>query len=100
MVTKEQKSDKIFHGWWVVLVAGIGLSLSYGPVIAVTFGVFLKPLSQEFGWSRAGISLAFSLANLVFSGALLLIGRLVDRLGARQVILPSALIFGLGVMSF
>ena len=96
----EQKSGKIFHGWWVVLVAGVGLSLSYGPIIVGTFGVFLKPLSQEFGWSRTGISLAFSLANLVFSGALPLIGRLVDRLGARKVILPSVLIFGLGVMSF
>jgi MFS family permease len=100
MATKEQKSGKIFHGWWVVLVAGIGLSLSYGPIIVGTFGVFLKPLSQEFGWSRTGISLAFSLGNLMFSGALPLIGRLVDRLGARKVILPSVLIFGLGVMSF
>ena len=100
MTTSEQKSGKIFYGWWVVLVAGVGLSLSYGPIIVATFGVFLKPLSQEFGWSRTGISLAFSLANLVLSGALPLIGRLVDRLGARKVILPSVLIFGLGVMSF
>jgi MFS family permease len=100
MTTQEQKSGKIFHGWWVVLVAGVGLSLSYGPIIVITFGVFLKPLSLEFGWSRTGISLAFSLANLAMSGALPLIGRLVDRLGARQVILPSALLFGLGVMSF
>jgi len=100
MTKAKQTSGKVFHGWWVVLVAGVGLSLSYGPIIVTTFGVFLKPLSQEFGWSRAGISLAFSLANLMFSGALLLIGRLVDRLGARKVILPSALIFGLGVISF
>src|SRR5262245_40927930 len=100
MTTSEQKSDKVFHGWWVVLVAGVGLSLNYGPIIVATFGVFLKPLGQEFGWSRTGISLAFSLGNLMFSGALPLIGRLVDRLGARKVILPSVLIFGLGVMSF
>jgi MFS family permease len=100
MTQAGQKGGKVFYGWWVVLVAGVGLSLGYGSIIAGTFGVFLKPLSQEFGWSRAGISLAFSLANLVLSGALPLMGRLVDRLGARKVILPSALIFGLGVMSF
>lgn len=100
MAMKEQKSGKSFYGWWVVLVAGVGLSLSYGPIIAATFGVFLKPLSQEFGWSRTGISLAFSLANLMMSGALPLIGRLVDRLDACKVILPSVMIFGLGVMSF
>ncbi|NOT53517.1 MAG: MFS transporter [Deltaproteobacteria bacterium] len=100
MATKEQQSGTVFHGWWIVLVVGVGLSLSYGPIIVATFGVFLKPLSQEFGWSRTGISLAFSLGNLMFSGALPLIGRLVDRLGARTVILPSVLIFGLSVMSF
>jgi MFS family permease len=100
MTTAGQTGGKVFYGWWVVLVAGVGLSLNYGPIIASTFGVFLKPLSQEFGWSRAGISLAFSLANLVLSGALPLIGRLIDRLGARKVILPSVMIFGLGVMSF
>jgi MFS family permease len=100
MTTARQTSEKVFHGWWVVLVAGVGLSLSYGPIIVATFGVFLKPLSREFGWSRAGISLAFALANLAMSGALPLIGRLVDRLGARKVLLSSALLFGLGVMSF
>jgi MFS family permease len=95
-----QKSSKIFYGWWVVLAAGVGLFTSYGPIIVSTFGVFLKSLSQEFGWSRAEISLAFSLTNLVLSGALPLIGRLVDRFGARRVIVPSVLIFGPGVMSF
>jgi MFS family permease len=100
MTQAGQKGSKVFYGWWVVLAAGVGLSLNYGSIIATTFGVFLKPLSQEFGWSRAGISLAFSLANLVYSGALPHIGRLVDRLGACKVILPSALIFGLGVISF
>jgi MFS family permease len=99
MATREQKSGKIFYGWWVVLAAGIGLSVHGGPIITGTFGVFLKPLSQEFGWSRAQISLAFSLATLVLTVALPLIGRLVDRLGARRVILPSVLIFGLGLMS-
>jgi len=29
MTTARQTSEKVFHGWWVVLVAGVGLSLSY-----------------------------------------------------------------------
>jgi len=100
-VTKSKRtSGKVFHGWWVVLVAGIGLSLSYGPIIVTTFGVFLKPLSQEFGWSRAEVSLAFSLSILAMTGVGPLMGRVVDRLGARGVIVLSALIFGLGVISF
>ena len=74
--------------------------MGFGPIISFTFGVFLKSLSQEFGWSRAQISLAFSLSVLVGSGILPLIGNLVDRFGARKVIVPSVLFFGLGVMSF
>jgi MFS family permease len=100
MTKAKQTSGKVFHGWWVVLVAGVGLSLSYGPIIVTTFGVFLKPLSQEFGWSRAEVSLAFSLSILAMTGVGPLIGRLVDRLGARRVIVLSVLIFGLGVISF
>ncbi len=90
----------VYRGWWVVLVSGIGLMLHYGPVISGTFGVFLKPLSEEFGWSRAEISLGFSLSTLVLSAALPIVGRLLDRFGARRVIVPSLLLFGLGVASF
>src|SRR5437867_11658947 len=100
MTKAKQTSGKVFHGWWVVLVAGVGLSLSYGPIIVTTFGAFLKPLSQEFGWSRAEVSLAFSLSLLAMTGVGPLLGRLVERLGARRVIVLAALICGLGVLSF
>jgi MFS family permease len=100
MVTAGHKGRKVFYGWWVVLAAGIGSFMSYGPIIAFTFGVFIKPLSEEFGWSRAEISLGFSLSLLMLSAVAPVIGRLVDRWGARRVILPSVLLFGSGVASF
>lgn len=100
MATAGHTGAQVFYGWWVVLAAGIGSFMSYGPIIAFTFGVFIKPLSDEFGWSRADISLGFSLSLLMLSGAAPLVGRMVDRFGARKVIIPSVLIFGLGVMSF
>jgi MFS family permease len=100
MTMTGRRSDKVFYGWWIVLVAAIGLCASYGPIISFTFGVFLKSLSQEFGWSRAQISLAFSLSTMAASGILPFIGKLVDRFGARKVIVPSVLLFGLGVISF
>ena len=100
MSTMGYMGEKIFYGWWVVLVAGIGASMSYGPIIAFTFGVFIKPLSEEFGWSRADISLGFSLSLLMLSGTAPVIGQLVDRFGARKVIIPSVFLFGSGVASF
>jgi MFS family permease len=91
--------EQLFHGWWIVFVAGIGLFMGYGPIVSFTFGVFLKPLITEFGWSRGQVSLAFSLSLLVMSFAFPFVGRLVDRYGARRVIVPSVFFFGLGLMS-
>jgi MFS family permease len=100
MATAGHRGGKIFHGWWVVLAAAIGSFMSYGPIIAFTFGVFIKPLNEEFGWNRADISLGFSLSLLMLSGTAPFFGWLVDRFGARRVIVPSVLLFGSGVSSF
>jgi MFS family permease len=99
MTTIASSRASLFHGWWIVFVAGIGLFMGYGPIVTFTFGVFLKRLIQEFGWSRGQISQAFSLSLLVMSFCFPIVGRCVDRFGARRVILPSVLLFGLGLMS-
>ena len=91
--------NSFLYGWWIVFVAAVGLFMGYGPIVTFTFGVFLRLLTQEFGWSRGDISQAFSLSLFVMSIAFPFIGRLVDRFGARKVILPSMLFFGLGLMS-
>ena len=91
---------RVFYGWWVVLTAAIGLCLGYAPVFVYSFSVFLKSLSREFHASRSSISLAFTFANIMQSVGAPLAGRLVDRFGARRVILPSTVIFGLVLISF
>src|SRR5262245_10307577 len=99
MTTGRQKGGKVFYGWWIVLVAGIGLSVHSAPIMGFTLGVFLKSLSQEFSWGRTQISLAFTLSALGMTLAAPFLGRLVDRFGARRVILPATLLFGVGVLS-
>jgi MFS family permease len=99
MAQAGQARDKVFYGWWVVLAAGVGLCVHVAPILVFTLGVFLKSLSQEFSWSRAQISLAVSFATLGMTVAVPFLGRLVDRFGARRVILPAALLLGLGVIS-
>jgi nitrate/nitrite transporter NarK len=86
MTTARQKSVKIFYGWWIVLVAGIALSVHSVPIMSFTLGVFLKSLSQEFSWSRTQISLAVTLGVLGVTLAAPFLGWLVDRFGARRVI--------------
>ncbi|WP_316858593.1 MFS transporter [uncultured Cohaesibacter sp.] len=64
-----------------------------------TFGVFLKPISQDMGWDRGTISLALN-AGLVLTGlATPIAGRLMDRYGIRMVALPAILLFALATAS-
>ncbi len=90
---------RIFYGWLVVITASLGLCLGAGPIIVFAFGVFFKPLSQEFHAGRAAVSFAFTLQNLAAAACAPLIGQLIDRFGARRVILPGTAIFGLILIS-
>jgi MFS family permease len=90
---------RMFYGWWVVLAASVGLFASFGPIVSFTFGVFLTPLSQEFQWSRGEISVAFSLAMLMLGLSSPGVGRLVDRFGARRIILPATFLFSASLMA-
>ena len=81
------------YGWVIVAVAFLAVSVSFGPVVVFTFGVFLRPLSEAFGWTRGEISLAFTVAALTVSLVSPLIGRLTDRFGARPVVVTCASIY-------
>jgi len=63
-----------------------------------TFGVFFKPVLNEFGWTRAMTSGAFSLSWLMQGLLAILMGRLTDRFGPRMVIALCGLLTGLGFM--
>lgn len=87
-----------FYGWLIVLVSAVGLFLG-APLMVFSFSVFFKSLVLDFHASRAAVSFAFSLFNIV--GALWLpgTGMLIDRFGAKRVILVSTLVYGLVLCS-
>jgi MFS family permease len=83
----------------VVATAALALCLGAATIIVYAFGVFFKPLNQEFHVGRGAISFAFTLQNLTAALFAPLIGRLIDQFGARKVILPGTAIFGLLLLS-
>ena len=85
----------VFYGWWVALTAALGLFLGVAPIFVFSFSVFLKAFTGEFHATRAAVSLAFTLHNLVSAFTAPFAGRLIDRFGSRRVILPTTVIFGL-----
>ena len=62
------------------------------------FGVFLKPLSTEFGWDRATISGAYSTFAIVLGFSYVITGRLNDRFGPRLILSVCGLLLGLGYL--
>ena len=68
--------------------------VSFASLLVYTFGIFLKPLAEEFSWSRESISAAFGIAAMMVALASPALGYLLDRVPPRRVILPCVAIFG------
>ena len=96
-----QNKPRLFYGWYIVL-AGMGIHLWVSIVWIYGMQLFFTPLVQTFGWSRAAISGAFGLQRLEGSIATPLIGLLLDRSGAKIIVIAGAFITGVGLifMSF
>ena len=78
-------SPRGLYSGYVVVAAGFCVwFITWG--IYQSFGIFFKPLVEEFGWSRADTVFAFSLVSLVQACLTIVMGWLTDRLGPRVVI--------------
>jgi MFS family permease len=86
-------------GWKAVGASLIALMLGYSTFVGITFGLFLRPLSATFGWSRTEISVGFSIASGLMMFLAPIAGMAIDRFGARRIILPAAIALGLVVSS-
>lgn len=82
----------------VVLGAGLNLFMGTGQVLLFSFGVFVKPIIADTGWSRSQISAAVLWGQLLIALAAPLTGLAVDRFGARRVARFAGPSLGLGVM--
>ena len=90
----EEKISKFFYGYIIVLACFLIQGIGVGTFVA--FGVFFKPLLVEFGWSRATISGASSLAFLLMGFLGILSGNLNDRFGPRIVMAVTGVFYGSG----
>ena len=75
-------NKKRYYGWNIVYTLAFTETISWG-VVYYAFSVFIVPLEQEFGWSRAQISGAFSVALLVSGLMAVPAGFWLDHYGPR-----------------
>ena len=92
----EDRKPRLFYGWFIVLAA-FGIMAVFGGT-AYSFGVFFQPLLNDFGWTRAMTSGAFSLYMALHGFLYIVTGRLTDRFGPRLVMTICGLFMGLGYL--
>lgn len=90
----QPESSIRYQGWRVAAAASGGVFFSFASLFVYSFGVFLKPISLEFHWSREAVSLAFGLAAMCVAVASPFLGAMLDRVPPRRIILPCLAIFG------
>jgi MFS family permease len=94
----EANSGRIFYGWWIVAAAFLNLFFVVG-IIFYGFPVFYASFVESLGFTRAQVTQGFFLGFLIIglpSG--LLAGAIIDRIGARWVILTGAGLVGISLL--
>jgi MFS family permease len=86
----------VFYGW-VILATSFAI-VALGTGLNMSFGVFLRTLLQDYGWTTGTISLAYSIFMITSGMASFTAGRLADRFSPRLVFLGGGLIYGLGIL--
>ncbi len=94
-----RESNFRYYGWRVVLAACLGVMAGFGSLFVYTFSVFVKPLATDFGWTREAISGGFAIAAITLGTVSPLLGRWIDRLGPRHIILTCMTVFGCVIAS-
>ena len=89
--TDRDKPNMAVKTRWTVPLAGFLLGLMGG--LSYTWGVYVGPLADRFGWTTAAAMLPFTVFMVVFAIAMVPAGRLQDRLGPRRIASAGALLF-------
>jgi MFS family permease len=85
------------HYAWIILFAACVLNIA-SRADHGSFGVFVEPLVELFGWSRGDVSLAYSIAFIVGLPAVVIMGWLGDRYGARMLMLGASALITAGTL--
>jgi MFS family permease len=93
---ERQAKTKLFYGWIIVIAVTLIYTIAEIPVFA--FGIFVKPIATELGWTREVITRAFGLYMICLGIFSILGGILVDRIGPKILNCVGGILIGLGLI--
>ncbi len=85
-----------YYGNIIVLCAFISMVAIL--ILPFSYGVFFKPMATEFGWNRTVVSGAYSLSRIIAGMMSIAMGWLIDKMGARIVLVVYGVVCGLGFL--
>ena len=91
------KVNSAYSGWWVVAGAA-SLAILSGGILNHGAAVFFNPIKRDLSLSSASTSLIFTLSRAQASLGAILYGWMVDRLGAKPLIVVSSIVAGGGLI--
>ena len=92
-------SETTVRSWrtpMVVIVAGCLITVLVLGVRA-TFGLYLEPMSSDFGWGREVFALSMAIQNLMWGLGQPFAGAIADRYGTAKVLTGGLLIYAAGL---
>jgi MFS family permease len=82
----------------VVVPVALMSNFFTGPGQTYSFSIFINSYIDELGWSRTLVSSLYSTATLASGLLMFLMGRLVDRIGAKWMCLASGALLGVACL--
>ncbi|HUV08041.1 MAG TPA: MFS transporter [Spirochaetia bacterium] len=89
------EEKKIFYGWIVALTSLMTVAVSTAGRQSII--IFFPVLIEEFGWSRAALSLASSINGVTASLCALVVGFLSEKWEIKKILLAGAVIAAVGL---
>ena len=84
---------RVYYGWYTVsvvfMVSVVRIGFN-GPF----FGIFMKPMSEQFGWTRAMTTGAVTVGTVMAAGLAVVVGRVLDRYGPRWMVVGACVLLG------
>lgn len=82
---------RVYYGWWIVAISMLVLMLALGATMNA-FGLFVLPVSEDFGLSRADVNTGIILTNLGMAAVAPIVGRMLDIYPTKRIMAVCAVL--------
>ncbi|OTG68112.1 MFS transporter [Acinetobacter sp. ANC 4470] len=91
-------SDTRFSKPLIYMLIGSALILALSLGVRHAFGLYLVPMSHEFGWGHNVFSLAIAMQNLVWGAVQPITGAFADKYGSKIVVAVGGALYSIGLL--